>query len=166
MRGKLLLVGGLALLLGSCSGGGGGHAPSPLNKELLNGRWKNTVDTTVVAGYEFDKDGGAKLNIREMKQPVTGRYSWTGDRTLHVKYDLTPEVKKAYAAAAQTFKDGITKRIKAKALSERAGPTLIEAVPDQLPDEDSFHVSISEKPPLLLLDDSTGATQTFERVAD
>jgi hypothetical protein len=165
MRVKLLLVGGLALLLGSCSGGGS-HAPPPLNKELLAGRWKTTADTPFLDGYEFDKDGGAKRIIHDMKQPVTGRYSWTGDRTLHVKYDLTPEVRKAYDAAAQAYKDEVTKRIKAKTLSDRAGPFLIDAVPEKLPDEESFQVSISDKPALLILTGSDGSPQNFERVAD
>jgi hypothetical protein len=161
MRVKLLLVGGLALLLGSCSGGGS-HAPPPLKKELLTGKWKSPP-TLFIAGYEFAEGGALKMNIRTMKQPITGTYAWDGDRTLHLKYDLPPDVKKAYDTAAKAYKDDVTKKIEAKTLPDKAGPSLLGSVPDELPAEETVQVGLSEKPPLLFLTAPKSGQQTYER---
>jgi hypothetical protein len=166
MRVKLLLVGGLALLLGSCSAGGGSHAPPPLKKELLTGKWKTSTDTLFIAGYEFADGGAMKMNIRSMKQPITGTYAWDGDRSLRLKYDLPPDVRKAYDEAAKAFKDDVVKKIEAKTLPDKAGPSLLGSVPDELPVEETVQVGISEKPPLLFLSTLKSGQQTYERVAN
>jgi hypothetical protein len=170
--GLTLLVGGLALLVGPGSDRGGSHdlaplppgpshAPAPLKRELLTGKWKTSTDTPFIAGYEFADGGALKLSIRQMNQPITGTYACDGDRTLRLKYDLPPHVKKEYDAAAQAFKEGVRKRIQARSLPYNAGPSLLGTVPDELPSEESVRVSISEKPLLLFLTAESGP-RTYE----
>jgi hypothetical protein len=162
MRGQHLLVGSLALLLGACSGGGG-HAPPPLNKQLLVGKWKNASSAKFLAGYEFTDDGTAKLTFQGMEQPVLARYAWSGDRTLDLDYQLTPEVQRAYKAAAKAYKDQITDLIKAGKLHERAGGPMSAAVHDELPARETLQVAISEQPRFIMLTDEGATTQTFDK---
>ncbi len=169
MRVRHLIVGGLALLLGACSGGGGGggaSAPPHPKKELLVGTWKNQEpDMKFIQGYEFAPDGAVKMRVQRMEEPVPGRYSWNEDGTLSVEYQPSPEARKAYQAAAKAYKDDINGRIKAGKLYERAGPSLIGAVQDELPDKETFHVGLSDKsnPPMLILNNDRGVQETFER---
>src|SRR6516162_5502389 len=81
MRAKFLLVGGLILLLGACSPKVS-HAPPPINKQLLTGKWKNSSETEFISGYEFAEDGTLKMIVKGMEQPVRGGYTWSGERTL------------------------------------------------------------------------------------
>jgi hypothetical protein len=176
MRAKVLLVGGLTLLVGVLavlvgpgSDRGGSHdpappattGPAPLKRELLTGKWKTSTDTPFIAGYEFADGGALKLFIRQMKQPITGTYVWDGDRTLHLKYDLPPHVKNEYDAAAQAFKAAVCKRIEAGTLPDTAGPSLLGTVPDEWPSQESVRVSISENPRLLFLTAESGP-RTYE----
>jgi hypothetical protein len=166
MRAKLLLVGGLALLFG-CSGPVS-HAPPPLNKELLAGKWKNASEAQFVAGYEFAGDGTLKMTILGREQPIQGRYTWSGERTLDLEYSEAPDVRQAYRAAAKAFKDQLTERIKTGKLPDRAGPSMLGAVPDELPAKATVRVAISDQPRqdqprLLILSEQSGASQTFEK---
>lgn len=161
MRAKLLLVGGMALLLGACSANVS-HAPPPVNKQLLAGKWKNSSDTLFVTGYEFAEDGSMKMTVKGMKEPVAGRYAWSGDRTLEVKYKTEADIQKAFQEAAKAYKDDVKARIKSGQLSDRAGPSILGTVPDDLPPEVTFKASFSEKPRLLILVNESGASQTFE----
>jgi hypothetical protein len=162
MHAKFLLVGGLALLLGGCSGKAS-HGPPPLDKKLLTGKWKNSSDTQFLAGHEFAEDGTLKTTFRGMRQPVPGRYTWGSERSLDLKYEPTPDVKEAYQAAAKAYKDDVRERIKSGALPDRAGPSILGTVRDELPAEEALRVSISEKPRLLILGNASGESQTFER---
>jgi hypothetical protein len=98
MRAKLVLVGGLALLLGSCAGAR--QAPPPLKKEPLLGKWKNSSSTQFVAGYKFSDDATARVTIKGMQQPILAHYTWSGDRSLDLEYQVPEEVQQAYQAAA------------------------------------------------------------------
>jgi hypothetical protein len=161
MRAKLLLVGGLALLLG-CSGGGG-HAPPPLNKQLLSGKWKNSSEAQLVSGYEFADDGTVKLTVLGREQPLTGHYTWSGERTLDLEYPEAGDVRQAYKEAAKAYKDQVNQRIKDKKLSDRAGPAILAAIRDELPARETVRVAISDQPRLLILTGEGGASQTFEK---
>jgi hypothetical protein len=161
MRAKFLLVGGLIFLLGGCSPKVS-HAPPPLNKQLLSGKWKNSSDSQFVSGYEFAEDGTLKMVVKGMEQPVPGRYAWSSDRTLEMKFKSEEDVQKAYRAAAKAYKDGVKARIKSGELSDRAGPSILGTVPDELPPEEKLQTSIAEQPRLLILVKADGASQTFE----
>jgi hypothetical protein len=163
MRTKLLLVAGLALLLGACSRKVN-TPPPPLNKQLLIGLWKNSSDVPLVAGYEFAEDGTLKVTIRGMTQPVLAHYTWSGDRTLNLEYKAPPEVQQAYRSAVQAFKDGIRDRIKNGTMPERAGPSILGSVRDELPDSETLQVGIAEKPPLLILSDAEGTSQSYDKL--
>jgi hypothetical protein len=166
MRAKLLLVGGLVLFLGACTGSGGtgnaGRAPPPLNKQLLAGKWKNASKAQFIAGYEFAEDGTLKMTVQGMDQPIHGRYSWSGERALDLEYPAAAEVRQAYQTAAKAYKERVEQRIKAKELSDKAGPGLLASVEDDLPAKETFRVGISDKPRLLLLTAENGASRNFE----
>ena len=163
MRAKFLLVGGLTLLLGACSPKVS-HAPPPINKQLLTGKWKNSSEAEFISGYEFAEGGNMKMTIKGMKEPVTGSYAWSGDRTLDVKFKTEADAKKAFQEAAKAYKDDVKARIKAGQLTDRAGPSILGAVPDELAPEVTFKASFSEKPRLLILVNESGVSQTFEPV--
>jgi hypothetical protein len=161
MRAKLLLVGGLALLLGACSDKAR-HAPPPLNKDLLPGKWKNSSEAQFIAGYEFTEDGKLKMTVRGMKEPVPGRYTWSGERTLDLEYRAPAKVRKAYRAAAKAYKDDVKERIKAGTLPDKAGPGILGSVRDELPDRESVRVGLAEKPRLLMVNSDRLGSQRFE----
>jgi hypothetical protein len=161
MRAQLLLVGGLALLLGSCSGGG--HAPPPLNKEWLPGKWKNISPVQFITGCEFGDDGAAKVTFQGMEQPVAARYTWSDERVLDLEYQAPAEVQQAYKAAAKAYKDDLVERGKTGKIYDRAVPSLSGAVQDELPAKETLQLSISEEPRLLSLTRAGGASLTFEK---
>jgi hypothetical protein len=162
MQAKLLLAGGLALLLSSCSRGVS-HAPLPLDKQLLTGKWKPISEFPFIAGYEFSEDGTMKMTVRGMGQPVSARYSWSGERTLTLEYQATADVQQAYRAAAKAYKDDILDRIQAGKLSDRAGPSILGTIRDELPANESVRVAISEQPRLLIIGRENGASLTLEK---
>jgi hypothetical protein len=100
------------------------------------------------------------MTVNGMKQPVPGRYSWDGERTLRVEYQLA-DVQQAYREAAKAYKDDVVDRIKRKILTERAGPSMLGAVPDELPAGEKFQVGISDQPRMLILNSEQGASQTY-----
>jgi hypothetical protein len=164
MRARLLVVAGLALHLGACSGTGtGAKAPAPLDKQQLIGKWKNPGELLLVTGYEFAEGGTLKATIRGMEQPVSGRYAWKGERTLSLEYEAGADVQQAYEAAAKAFKDEVNDRINAGKLPDRARPSILGAVREKWPNSETFQVGMSEKPLTLMLSDEHGATQTFEK---
>jgi hypothetical protein len=173
MRTRRSLVGGLILLLAASAGvvawllvanaGGNVHAPPSLNRQLLTGAWKNNAPALFVTGYEFADDGTLKVTIRGMEQPLVGRYAWTGDRSLQLEFQASPEGRQAYKAAAKGYKDQVKARIQAGDLYERAGPSMLGDVADELPAMQTFQVALSEQPPLLILNNDSGGTQTFVR---
>jgi hypothetical protein len=168
MRAMVLLVGGLALLVGACSdnkgGKGGGPVASgtpPLNKELLVGKWKADSEGVFTTGYEFDKDNTLKMTIRGMKEPVPGTWSWSGERTLDVKYKVA-DIRKDYEAAVKAYKSRVNQRVKSGELTNLALPSLMAGARDELPAEEKFVVSIVEKPRWLMLNNEKGGVQQFE----
>jgi hypothetical protein len=163
MRAKLVCLVVFALLPGACSRSTSGtQPPAPLDKSLLPGKWKNSSDSQLVSGYEFDADGVLRVAIRGMEHPLLGRYSWEGDRDLNLEYQTLPEVQQAYEAAAKAYKDDVLKQIKDGKLPDRAGPSIIGAVRNSWPEKETVKVAISDKPRLLILGSEGGVSQTFE----
>ena len=162
MRAKCAFLVVLALLAGACSRSTGGTPPAPLDKTLLPGKWKNSSDAQLIAGYEFAEDGVLKVTIRGMEHPILGRHSWEGDRELKLEYQTPPEVQQAYEAAAKAYKDDILKQIKDGKLLDRAGPSILGAVRNSWPEKETVKVAISDKPRLLILGSEGGVLQTFE----
>jgi hypothetical protein len=164
MRAMLLLIGSLALVLGACSSNkGGSHAPPVPDKTLLNGKWKSVSEAQLLAGYEFDADGTLKLKILGMKDPVPGRYTWSGERTVEVEYSTAEDVHKAYEATAKAFKEDIQERMKTKELDGKIGIGMISAVKDKLPAKESFVVGLTD-PRFLVLTRQDGGTLSFDKV--
>jgi hypothetical protein len=161
LRAKFLLVGGLVLLLGACTAKVS-HDPPPLNKQLLTGKWKNSSESQFITGYEFAENGDLKMTVKGLEKPVPGGYTWSGERTLELKFKITEDSQKAYQTAAKAYKDGVKARIKAGELTDRAGPSILGTVPDDLPAEETLRVSLAEKPRLLILVRADGGSQTFE----
>ncbi len=158
MRAKLLLVASLALPLGAC-GGKSTKGPAPLNKHLLTGKWKNSSEIQIIAGYEFAEDGTLKMNVRGMGRPVPGRFTWVGDRDLTVKYEGADEARKAYRAAAKAYKDEVQERVRKGELPGVVAPS----VRDELPAEETFRVGIAEPAHFLVLTAPGGNVQRFEK---
>src|ERR1700719_3551975 len=103
MRTKLLFLTTLALGMGACSGSVS-HGLPPLDKQLLAGKWKTNSDGQFIAGYEFADDGAVKVNVRGMALPISGRYTWSAERTLELEYTAAEEIQQAYEAAAKAYK--------------------------------------------------------------
>jgi hypothetical protein len=162
MQAKLLLVGALALVLCSCSAGVS-HAPPPLDKKLLTGKWKSVSDFPFIAGYDFSEDGTLQIAVRGMGQPVPARYTWSGERTLSLEYQAAADVQQAYKAAAKAYKAEVTDRIQTGKLSDRAGPSILGTVQDELPADESVLVGISDQPRLLIIGRENGASLTLEK---
>jgi hypothetical protein len=141
------------------------HAPPPLNKQLLAGKWKNVSEVLIVAGYDFLVDGTFTMRVKGMEQPVPGYYSWIGERTLELDYTETPvDIKQAYKEAAKAYKEGVSERVQAGELFVPAGRGLIDSVRDKLPATEAFQVGISEQPRLLSLTPTeNGVRQSFEK---
>jgi hypothetical protein len=164
MRAKPLLVGGLALLLGACSSGKVSHAPPPLNKELLVGKWKTGSEAQFIAGYEFAADGALKLTLRGMRQPVPGRYAWSGERTLDLEYQPSEELKQAYQAAVRGHRDRVQELVTSGQLPDRAAPSILGGLRDELPAKEMYQVALTDKPrALTLIVPGTGGTRMFEK---
>jgi len=130
---------------------------------LLSGTWKNESTALFVVAYEFAADGALKVTVQGMGQPLDGRYSWTGDRTLQMDFQASPDVRQAYRVAAKAYKDQLKDKIQAGKLYERAGPPMAAAVRDELPATETFQVGLSEQPLLLILINENGLSQTFEK---
>jgi hypothetical protein len=164
IRAKFLLVAGLALFVGACSGTGtGGKAPAPLDKQLLTGKWKNSGHLPFVTGYEFAEDGTLKVAILGMEQPMAGRYAWNGERTLGLEYQAGADVQQAYEAAAKAYKDDVNDRVKAGKMDARISPALLGAVRDKWPNSETVKVGLFDKPATLTLSNEGGASETFEK---
>jgi hypothetical protein len=163
MRAKLLLVGSLALFLGACAGKSNNHAPPPLNKQLLAGKWKSSSEFSLIPGYDFADDGALTMTIRGMDKPVSGKFTWSGDRDLVLKFEGGEDVKKAYAAAAKAYKDEVRERVKKGQLPDRALSGILGTVRDELPAEEKYRVALTEQPRLLVLIDPDGTTQRLEK---
>jgi hypothetical protein len=188
MRANYLVVGTLAFLLGACSGAKGRPAPpAPLDKGLLAGKWKNTSDLQFISAYEFADDGTAKVTLRGLEPPVPARYTWTDERGLALEYQAAPDAQRAFKAAAKltlrdgrvvpldadvpqaykaavtAYRDELTARVKEKKLIDRAVPSLLAEVPDELPPKETFRVFVSDQPRSLLLTLEGGGLRTFAK---
>jgi hypothetical protein len=163
MRTTFLLMGGLTLVLGACSSKKSAPPPPLPNKELLTGKWNNSSEIQFLAGYEFDEDGVVKVTFRGLKDPIPGRYTWTGERTMELEYSKEADDQKAYEAAAKSYKGEIEDRIQKKKLDGKAGSSIRGMVNDKLPLKETFTVGISD-PKLLILVRKGGVSLTFNKV--
>jgi hypothetical protein len=131
---------------------------------LVVGKWKHPSPVQFITGYEFAKDGSARVTIRGMKEPIPAHYTWSGDRTLDLEYRAPADVQKAYKAAAKAYKAGLRKRVKKGDMPEKALGPMSDAVPDELPAGETFQVGLSERPRLLILTNKkTGGSQDYEQ---
>jgi hypothetical protein len=161
MRTASLLIASLALILGACSSKKS-TAPPFLDKNLLNGKWKNVSQVPFFAGWEFGNDGTVKMIILDVKDPIPGQYTWSGDRTLVVEYSKEADVKKTYEAAAKAYKDGIKERISKKKMDGKAARSMLGAVEDKLPEKETYTVEITD-PHFLVLNREGGTILNFEK---
>jgi hypothetical protein len=97
-----------------------------------------------------------------MKQPVKGRYTWTGDRTIEVEYPSDTIVRREYETAAKEYKHDVKDRIDNKLLSDRAGPSMLGMVPDKMLDKETLRVGISD-PKYLMLVRGDSTTLNFQK---
>jgi hypothetical protein len=161
MRTTFLLTGIMALFVGGCSKGGG-HAPPPLDKSLLSGKWKNASEAQFLTSYEFGADGTMKMTVKGMKEPIPGKFTWSSDRAVEVEYTQSADLQKAYEEAAKEYKDWVTDRVKRKDLSDRAEQSMLGVVADKLPPKERLTVGISD-PSLLILTREDGTRLNFEK---
>ena len=164
MRFLYLLFG--SLVLGMCACGGKvNHAPPPLKKELLIGKWKQLSNSRLITGYQFSEDATFQMTVKGLDKQVPGKFSWTGDRTIELVYkDAPDDLKKAYTEAAKAFREDIQNRVKNHTLNERAVPSMLSTVKYELPSKEELQVSISEQPrEMTLIDPENGTTQRFEK---
>jgi hypothetical protein len=152
------------LLLGACStkNAGRDHAPPPLNKDLLRGKWKSATPDVFRTSYEFGDDGTVKMKVQGIKEPIKGRYGWSGERTVAVEF-ADEETRKACGAAAKSYKDDIKTKIEQKKMLDRIGNTMIAAVgEDTLPEKETYRVGISD-PKYLILTREDSIEMRFQR---
>jgi hypothetical protein len=165
MRRKFLVFATVALLAGGCwRSTSGPQPPPPLDKQLLTGKWKSKSDLPLILTYEFAEDGVLRLTIRGIDQPLTGRYSWNGERTLNLEYQRPADFQQAYEAAAKGFKQEVADRIKAGTLPERAGPGIMRTARDTWPANETVRVALSEKPRILTVVSEGEASQNFDPI--
>ena len=106
---------------------------------------------------------GSLHNACNMKQRVPVRYACSGERTRDLEYPAKPDVRKAYRAAAKAYKEGLKQKVKAEELPDKALAPLTGAVPDELPERETFRVGLSARPrTLTLLDEKSGASHNFK----
>ncbi len=146
MRVPFLTFGILLLFLGACSSKkeGAVHGPPPLNKDLLRGKWKRETTAVFRTQSEFGDDGIVKITVQNMKEPIKAKYGWSGDRMVDVIFPKEEEVRKAYEAAAKAYKDDIKEKLESKKLTDRAGPGMLAAVDDTMPEKETYRVGISD----------------------
>lgn len=163
MRTKILLIGSLALFLCACSSRR--HAPPPLDKSLLAGKWRNLSETQFLVGYDFNEDGTVKMSLRGAKEPIPGRFTWIGERKVDLVFSRTEDVQKAYEEAVKAYKDWVKDKIEKKEMSDKAGPSLRDTVPDKLPAKETLNVGISSADPsfLTLARPDDGFFRTYKR---
>lgn len=155
MRVPIVLMVCLALFLGSCSSKKGGVAPPPLNKEWLLGKWKSATSAPFFTGCEFSGDGTMKMTVQGMKKPITSRYVWSDDRKIEVEYPNEVDLRKAYEAAAKSYKDEIDDGLKKGKMFDKAAAGLLGMVVDKLPEKETFVVGISDPRILILVRGNT-----------
>jgi hypothetical protein len=154
------MVGGLCLLLPACGSGkvkkdDPSVTPVGKYKELLVGKWEADEKDAFIQGYEFASDNTLKMTVKGMKEPIPGKFSWSGDRELDIKYNPSPEVKKDYAAAAKAYKEPGQKRLAEGKLSGQIAAGVkkgLAAIPDEAPATETAKVILAETPvPVLIV---------------
>jgi hypothetical protein len=163
----LIVLGTLGLLAASCGSGTvrtDDVTPVSKYKEMLVGKWDADLEDQFVQAYEFGPDNKLKVTVKGMKEPISGKYAWQGDRELELEYQAPEEVKKNFAAAIKAIKDPKRK------MAEGGGPigdavkSSLDSIPDELPAKESVKVILSEKPhDLLIVTLERGLTLNFNR---
>ena len=162
MRATFLLVGSVALLFDGCAGKSN-HAPPPLDKQLLIGKWKSSAGLALVTGYDFAEGGTFQMNVAGMDKPVPGRFTWSGERDLDLKYEGGEEARKAYQAAAQALKDKVRGRMDKGELDDRVGPAILATIHEELPGEEKVRVGLADPGRFLVLSGPGGESGRFEK---
>jgi hypothetical protein len=165
----LLVAGGLGLLAVSCGSGSGGGKPNdvvPVSKykEMIVGKWQADAETQLIQAYEFGPDDKVKVSVKGMKEPLTGRYSWAGDREVEFEYQAAEGVKKDYAAAVKAYKEPSLKMAQGGGPIGDAVKKSMDAISDELPAKEKVKVILGDKPhELLIVELGAGLTQNFTK---
>jgi hypothetical protein len=165
----LLLIGALCLLPGACAKrevktDDVTITPVSKYKELLVGKWQNDNQEDIIQGYEFASDNTMKMTVKGMKEPVPGKFSWSGERELDITYNAGPDVKKGYVAAVNAYKEPLRKRV-----GKGEGPIAagmkkgMDAIPDNLRAKETIKVTLAEKPQEVLIVNAGGRQMAFRR---
>jgi hypothetical protein len=136
----------LLLVLGGCTEHKANPGPPPINKELLHGKWQADNPEQFIQGFEFGTDQAAKMMIWQMKDPVVGAFSWSGNALL-IEFQPTEEIQKEYKASLQALKAKLKEL--GKAMGGHQGEGVAKSAdnyPSELPKSQEFHVGFNERP--------------------
>lgn len=158
----------LCLLLGASSGckQGQGHAPPPLDKEQLVGKWETDEPEQFIQGFEFGADHSFKMMIKSVPEAVPGKYSWTGETKITLEYQPSEELQKKVKAVLGDFKAKIRER--GEKSPGTSGPAIIKSAnqyPDELPAKEELHVGMSDRyGPVLIVSTQSALNFRFKKL--
>jgi hypothetical protein len=138
------LVIGMSLLLGAC-GSSESHAPPPVNRDLLLGKWEAEEPEQLFQTFEFKADKSFIVTFWHKPETVAGNYSWSSDGTISVEFLLSEEAKKACKQTLASFREDIQER--GKNLKGQYGQQVSDSAkrfPDELLEKRDYRVGISE----------------------
>lgn len=155
----------VCLPLCACGSKEGGHAPPPLDTELLLGKWQAFETDQLIQSFEFKPDQTFSMQIRNVPEVIPGKYSWSGDYSLRLEYQPSEEVQKACRAALKEMKHNMTGA--ASKMGGTIGDNILQSAakyPDELPAKEELRVGLSDRyGPNLSLTTAKGLIWTFKK---
>jgi hypothetical protein len=157
----------LCLLLILCVGcnRSQGHAPPPLDKDLLIGKWDADEPEQFIQSCEFAADRSCKLTLKSVPEIVPGMYSWTGETKLTLEYRPSEEAQKNCKVFLKKLKAAI--REKGENSPGSTGPALANSAnqyPDELPAKEEMRVGLADRyGPVLILTTESGLNFRFKK---
>jgi hypothetical protein len=108
-----LIVGGMLLSVSACGGSNVGHGPPAINHDALIAKWQAREKEQLFQTLEFKGDKSFKLTLWQLQSPVTGTYSWNGNNSVTLDYQMTDDGKNACKEALAAYRQHIKDRAEA-----------------------------------------------------
>jgi hypothetical protein len=159
------LLAALALSLGACANSKNQGEPPSIDQSQLVGSWESTDPEQLVQAFEFAPDKSLKMTLWQMKEPITGTYSWSDRSVLTVEYRLAEATKQTAKEGLAAFREHI--RDLGKKSGGQYGGAIAKSAdkyPQELMEKEDFRVGISERgDAVLVLIDPQGINYRFKK---